>query len=94
MPQPKAQGPSGLDWNTTRLPTLRLDHVFVSTASIEVTGVDVPRGALARVASDHLPLVVDVEVAAGGVVGRAITEPARPRAIVAHDAAPPRGPAG
>lgn len=77
-----------------RLPTLRLDHVFVSTASIQVTGVDVPRGALARVASDHLPLVVDVEVAAGGVLRRSIPEPARPRAVVAHDAASPRGPAG
>jgi len=43
----------------SRLPVLRIDHVFVSPG-IEVTGVFAPDTALARVASDHLPLVVDL----------------------------------
>jgi endonuclease/exonuclease/phosphatase family metal-dependent hydrolase len=38
---------------------LRIDHVFVSR-SIEVLDVHAPDGALARIASDHLPLVVDI----------------------------------
>jgi len=52
----------------SRLPVLRIDHVFVS-ASIEATGVFAPETALARVASDHLPLVVDLTV---------LTPPSRP----------------
>jgi endonuclease/exonuclease/phosphatase family metal-dependent hydrolase len=43
----------------SRLPVLRIDHVFVSPG-LEVTGVFAPDTALARVASDHLPLVVDL----------------------------------
>jgi endonuclease/exonuclease/phosphatase family metal-dependent hydrolase len=45
----------------SRLPVLRIDHVFISP-KIEVTGVFAPDTALARVASDHLPLVVDLTV--------------------------------
>jgi len=45
----------------SRLPVLRIDHVFVSP-SIEATSVFAPDTALARVASDHLPLVVDLTV--------------------------------
>jgi len=45
----------------SRLPVLRIDHVFVSSG-IEVGGVFAPDTALARVASDHLPLVVDLTV--------------------------------
>ncbi len=45
----------------SRLPVLRIDHVFVSPG-IEVTGVFAPDTALARVASDHLPLVVDLTI--------------------------------
>jgi endonuclease/exonuclease/phosphatase family metal-dependent hydrolase len=45
----------------SRLPVLRIDHVFVSP-SVEATGVFAPDTALARVASDHLPLVVDLTV--------------------------------
>ena len=45
----------------SRLPFLRIDHVFVSP-SIDVVDVTVPRTMLARVASDHLPLVVDFGV--------------------------------
>jgi endonuclease/exonuclease/phosphatase family metal-dependent hydrolase len=44
------------------LPFLRLDHVFVSE-SVRVLGVVVPHDARARRASDHLPLIVDLELA-------------------------------
>jgi endonuclease/exonuclease/phosphatase family metal-dependent hydrolase len=43
------------------LPFLRLDHVFVSD-EVSVLGVVVPHDAHARRASDHLPLIVDVEL--------------------------------
>lgn len=45
------------------LPLTRIDHVFVDD-SIQVKRVEVPRTRLSRVASDHLPLVVDLEVEA------------------------------
>lgn len=77
-----------------RLPTLRLDHVFVSTGSVQVTGVDVPRHALARVASDHLPLVVDFEVAVEAVLAPSVREPVRPSVLASSDAASTRGQAG
>jgi len=50
------------------LPVTRYDHVFVCP-KIAVMKVDVPRTPLTRVASDHLPLVVDVQLHAepGGV---------------------------
>ena len=44
------------------LPVLRIDHIFVSP-EIVVEDVFVPFGPLARVASDHLPLVMDFRVA-------------------------------
>lgn len=44
-----------------RLPVLRLDHVFVSPG-IGVRGVSVPYNARSRRASDHLPLIVDLEL--------------------------------
>ena len=40
---------------------LRLDHVFVSN-EIGVRGVKVPYDARSRRASDHLPLIVDLEL--------------------------------
>jgi endonuclease/exonuclease/phosphatase family metal-dependent hydrolase len=40
-------------------PFLRIDHVFTRGA-VEVAGVDVPATPLTRLASDHLPLVVDL----------------------------------
>jgi len=43
---------------TGRTPLRRIDHVLVSE-DIEVRHVYVPRTELSRVASDHLPLVVD-----------------------------------
>ncbi len=50
--KPKATWPG-------RLPSARIDHVFIGP-TMTVKAVDVPRGALPRIASDHLPLVVDV----------------------------------
>jgi endonuclease/exonuclease/phosphatase family metal-dependent hydrolase len=44
------------------LPVLRIDHHFVSPG-IEVQDVFAPFDALSRVASDHLPLVMDFELA-------------------------------
>ena len=44
-----------------RLPMLRLDHVFAA-GPVRALECWVPNTATARIASDHLPLVVDVEV--------------------------------
>jgi endonuclease/exonuclease/phosphatase family metal-dependent hydrolase len=41
-----------------RLPMLALDHVFVG-AGVKVEAVGTPLDPLSRIASDHLPLVVD-----------------------------------
>ena len=51
---PTATFPSGF-------PFMRIDHVFVAGA-ITVTRAESPFDARARVASDHLPLVVDLEI--------------------------------
>ena len=45
----------------SNMPLRRLDHVFVSDA-IRVRSIHVANDALARRASDHLPLVVDFEI--------------------------------
>ncbi len=42
-------------------PVLRIDHVF-TRGPIKVTHVEVIRDTITRVASDHLPLVVDLEI--------------------------------
>jgi endonuclease/exonuclease/phosphatase family metal-dependent hydrolase len=47
----------------SRLPFLRIDHLFVSDG-IKVLDVDAPYTPLTRVASDHLPLVMDFELEA------------------------------
>ena len=47
----------------SRFPLLRLDHCYVG-AAIRVLSVDVLRSAEVRRASDHLPLVVELEVRA------------------------------
>jgi endonuclease/exonuclease/phosphatase family metal-dependent hydrolase len=47
----------------SQLPVLRIDHLFVSP-EIVVRDVFAPFDPLTRVASDHLPLVMDFEVAA------------------------------
>lgn len=44
-----------------RLPMLRIDHVFVS-ASVDVLRVETVKTPLARVASDHLPLLVEIQL--------------------------------
>jgi endonuclease/exonuclease/phosphatase family metal-dependent hydrolase len=46
-----------------RFPTARIDHVFVDTAS-EVVDIELPNSEMVRLASDHLPLVVDVRLPA------------------------------
>ena len=46
----------------SQLPVLRIDHLFVSP-QITVSDVFAPFTPLTRVASDHLPLVMDFEVA-------------------------------
>jgi endonuclease/exonuclease/phosphatase family metal-dependent hydrolase len=43
-------------------PAIRIDHCFVSD-HVRITGVKAPFSPLARMASDHLPLVVDFEFA-------------------------------
>jgi endonuclease/exonuclease/phosphatase family metal-dependent hydrolase len=49
----------------SQLPVLRIDHLFVSP-EIRVTDVFAPYDPLTRLASDHLPLVMDFEVAPAG----------------------------
>ncbi len=55
---PRRTWPSGF-------PIRRIDHIFVSR-DLKVVRVDVPRTTLTRVASDHLPLVVEVEIPESG----------------------------
>ena len=45
----------------SQAPILRIDHVFVSKG-VRVTGMHVPATPLAKVASDHRPLVMDFEI--------------------------------
>jgi len=42
-------------------PAIRIDHCFVSPG-VRITGVSAPFSPLARMASDHLPLIVDFEL--------------------------------
>jgi len=53
--------PRALPTFPSAFPVLRIDHVFVSPG-IRVTGSQAPFSPLARMASDHLPLVVDFEI--------------------------------
>jgi endonuclease/exonuclease/phosphatase family metal-dependent hydrolase len=48
------------------LPLIQLDYVFVSSG-VRVSACEVPHTRLARVASDHLPVVVDLELDAATV---------------------------
>ncbi|MDO8860579.1 endonuclease/exonuclease/phosphatase family protein [Haliea sp. E1-2-M8] len=48
-----------------RFPAVRIDHIFVS-AELEVTGIEVPASALARAASDHLPLLAEIRFSGQG----------------------------
>jgi endonuclease/exonuclease/phosphatase family metal-dependent hydrolase len=47
-------------WFSSR-PLARIDHIFI-TADFGVERVNVVRSRLARIASDHLPLVADLQV--------------------------------
>ena len=60
-----------------RMPVLRIDHVFVSH-SIEIERVETLRIGAARVASDHLPLLVEFRVVPP------MARPARAAHSVAH----------
>jgi len=42
-------------------PLLHLDHIYYA-GRVEIVGIELPRTRLAKVASDHLPLVADVKV--------------------------------
>jgi endonuclease/exonuclease/phosphatase family metal-dependent hydrolase len=44
-----------------RFPTVRIDHVFISP-ELEVNGIEVHGSELARVASDHLPLLAELSI--------------------------------
>ncbi len=60
----------------SNFPFMRIDHVFL-TKGLETVGVRSPYGALARIASDHLPLVIDLEISPAG-------DPAGPGSMVVH----------
>ena len=45
----------------SRFPFMRIDHVFLA-GDIEVAGIFSPYDGRARIASDHLPLCVDLEI--------------------------------
>ncbi|WP_160153594.1 endonuclease/exonuclease/phosphatase family protein [Microbulbifer sp. ALW1] len=45
----------------SRLPKARIDYVFVEQA-LEINDIHVPRSELTRLASDHLPLIVDIRL--------------------------------
>ena len=45
-----------------KFPTLRIDHIFVDPL-VKVRDVMVPNNHLTRVASDHLPLIADIDLA-------------------------------
>ncbi len=46
---------------SSRLPRMRIDHIFISPG-LEVRGIEVPHSELARVASDHLPLIAEIRL--------------------------------
>lgn len=46
----------------SRMPVARIDHIFVSR-DIRVISIEVPRNQLTLMASDHLPLVTDLQIA-------------------------------
>ncbi|WP_215398904.1 endonuclease/exonuclease/phosphatase family protein [Rheinheimera oceanensis] len=48
----------------SRFAALRIDHIFISK-TLAVTAIDIPGSQLARVASDHLPLLVQLQIPRG-----------------------------
>jgi endonuclease/exonuclease/phosphatase family metal-dependent hydrolase len=57
-----ARNRAGTSTFPSAFPLLRIDHVFV-TPDVRVTAIAAPYVPLTRVASDHLPLVMDFELA-------------------------------
>lgn len=57
-----APGRPGAPTFPSRVPMIRIDHVFVSPGVV-VDGVHAPDTALGKIASDHLPLVMDFSLA-------------------------------
>lgn len=57
-----APGRPGAPTFPSRMPMIRIDHVFVSSGVV-VDGVHAPDTALGKIASDHLPLVMDFSLA-------------------------------
>jgi endonuclease/exonuclease/phosphatase family metal-dependent hydrolase len=55
-----ARGPGRVATFPSRLPVLRIDHLFVGKG-VRITSLRAAAGQLARLASDHLPLVADFE---------------------------------
>lgn len=51
-----------------RYPFSRIDHVFIGPG-VEVVNIEVPNGELEQVASDHLPLIVEIRLPLHGVAG-------------------------
>ncbi|MDA3970646.1 MAG: endonuclease/exonuclease/phosphatase family protein [Desulfobulbaceae bacterium] len=47
-----------------RYPLARIDHIFIDQ-HIKVLDIDVPENELARVASDHMPLIAELEIKLG-----------------------------
>ncbi|HEY5071511.1 MAG TPA: endonuclease/exonuclease/phosphatase family protein [Caulobacteraceae bacterium] len=60
---PRPRGAPRVPTFPSTMPVLRIDHVFVSRG-IRVLDLTAPADSLARVASDHLPLVIDFELEA------------------------------
>lgn len=46
---------------SSRFPSLRIDHIFISPG-LEVCGIEVSDSELARIASDHLPLLAEIRL--------------------------------
>jgi endonuclease/exonuclease/phosphatase family metal-dependent hydrolase len=57
----QSPGPGRTPTFPSRLPVLAIDHVFLD-GKVRATRVQTVSGALARIASDHLPLVVDFDL--------------------------------
>jgi len=55
--------PKALPTFPSAFPVLRIDHVFVS-AGLRIMASQAPFSPLARMASDHLPLIIDFEIEA------------------------------
>ena len=68
-----------------RLPIMRIDHIFVGD-DIAVDKVEIPRSSLIRVASDHLPLIVDLRLDMASEEDTEIPDPRDPAVSQSHQA--------